>query len=178
MSSNDPNVDMVYSGQKIDWNGDKYKATSGVPGYQRPRHECTSSKGPIPEGLYVLRLWGVREAEVESWSMCRLKPSWRIETIPRGEAARKNNFSCEDYWEQWGHHRVRIEPANQTTKAKCRGKRRGFYLHDSTKGYSKGCIEVETEFFDKLIKRIGQGKLYLKVDYREGFKTDGGTKED
>lgn len=34
--------------------------------------------------------------------------------------------------------------------------RSGFYLHDSTKGYTHGCIEADTEIFDHLINYRGE----------------------
>ncbi len=186
MTATRPNPDMVYDGQRLTWGGIKYKATSGMPALQKPQKQCVSKRGPIPEGLYYLNVMGengeAAEAVVQDWSQCELKPSWRIEDIPRGEEATHHGIDCERYWAVWGNYRVRIEPADETTNRKCinkGGKRDGFYIHDSTKGFSHGCIETEQRFFDRLIQRIGkdQRKLYLKVEYKEGIKTNGGTKK-
>lgn len=71
-----------------------------------------------------------------------------IQKIPRG----KNDASeCEPYWAQWGQNRARMEPADSSTQNKCLPVMRGgFYLHDSTKGFSHGCIEVEINLFVQL----------------------------
>ena len=44
-------------------------------------------------------------------------------------------------WANWGNNRVRFEPADVITKNKCKTNRGEFYLHDSVKIYSHGCIE-------------------------------------
>ena len=67
-------------------------------------------------------------------------------------------------------------------KARHRG---GFYLHDSTKGYTHGCIEVEPRLFirlreyakDEAAKKRGRKTLILKVKYPSSTAgTYGGTK--
>jgi hypothetical protein len=82
----------------------------------------------------------------------------------------------------WGPERVRLttvhidQPQNR--------KRGGFYLHDSTKGFSHGCIEVNPQFFVRLRqfvklpakKRGNRTRLYLKVKYpSSNTSTYGGT---
>jgi hypothetical protein len=84
---------------------------------------------------------------------------------------------CEPYWANWGWHRVQLQPADARTARACSPARGGFYLHDSTKGYTHGCIEVEGAFFDRLIRlaRTGrQSRMSLKVAYKTST-TDGGT---
>ncbi len=109
---------------------------------------------------------------------CNLAPAWGFQTIRRGEAA----GNCESYWVNWGYHRIRIEPADIATKNACVKQsinRGGFYLHDSTKGYSHGCIETEDGFFTTLrmfiSKQYKKKHLYLKVKYA-GDSTYVGTK--
>ena len=54
-----------------------------------------------------------------------------------------------------------------------------FYLHDSTKGYSHGCIEVETRIFPLLRafnKATKNNTIVIKVKYNKGVATNGGTK--
>lgn len=41
----------------------------------------------------------------------------------------------------WGYNRIRLESADEKTRKACGGKRGGFYIHDSTKGYSHGCMK-------------------------------------
>jgi len=46
-------VDMFYYGQQLTWTGHGvFKASSGLPGFQKPREQCLPDKGPIPEGTY------------------------------------------------------------------------------------------------------------------------------
>ena len=142
--------------------------------YQVPKNQCIPERGPVPEGNYYIPLIEGSYAEDDGNGICQLKPSWRIEQIPRGESAGE----CEPYWANWGHNRVRFEPNDKATKEKCKPGRSGFYLHDSTKGYSHGCIEVEQRFFDALRVYIKTGKdkkLLLKIRYTPGMKTNGGT---
>ena len=48
----------------------------------------------------------------------------------------------------WGENRVRLNALHiDNPKARNRG---GFYLHDSTKGFTHGCIEIEPRFFARL----------------------------
>jgi hypothetical protein len=70
------------------------------------------------------------------------------------------------------------------TRAQCNGGRSGFYIHDSTKGYSHGCIEVEGAFFNHFIALVSsqplkKPKLWLtlSVKYTPGQPTNGGTKK-
>lgn len=71
----------------------------------------------------------------------------------------------------WGSNRVRlniIKIYNGDAKH-----RNGFYLHDSVKGFSHGCIEVDTAFFKRLClfaaeqsqKKNGKKTMNLLVKY-------------
>ncbi len=57
----------------------------------------------------------------------------------------------------------------------------GFYIHDSTKGYSHGCIEVEPVFFrilkQETEKENGEKTFTVNVKYVSGQQTNGGTKQ-
>lgn len=176
MSASNPRL--KFDGQRLTWRGQdkgRFKATTGMRGYQFPKYQCVKNNGPVPEGVYYISLIMGSAAEPDGSGQCSLKPSWRIEEIPRGEEAGR----CERYWANWGHNRVRFEPANAQTKKACSPKRGGFYLHDSTKGYSHGCIEIEGAFFETLRKYAEdhpRQKLYMEVDYKDGRKTNGGTK--
>ncbi len=167
--------DMLYDGTVLTWAGKgKFKATSGMPGHQTPADQCLPEAGPVPEGLYRVPLIKGTSARDDGTGVCRLEPSWRVESIPRGEVA----GDCEPYWANWGYNRVRIEPADAATRTTCSPARSGFYLHDSTKGYSHGCIEVETTFFGVLRSAMKQGtqRLTLRIKYKPGA-TNGGTKK-
>lgn len=174
-------VDITHDGQTLNWQGHgSFKATSGLPEYQSPAFQCFIDKGPIPEGLYSIELkGGDLRAQDDGTDMCRLAPSFGLQTIPRGEEAGE----CETVWANWGRSRVRLRPADPGTARRCSPKRAGFYLHDSTKGYTHGCIEVEGRFFEVLRSAIGalQGRrprnsvLNVRVRYVPGKPTNGGT---
>jgi hypothetical protein len=56
-----------------------------------------------------------------------------------------------------------------------------FYFHDSEKGYSHGCIEVEKAFFDQLnsYRDAGNENIEVQIDYpTNNHNTNGGTKKD
>lgn len=105
-----------------------------------------------------------------------MKPSWGIQSILSGSDAGK----CAGPWANWGRNRARMEPADSATKSKCSPiTRGGFYIHDSTKGYSHGCIETETRIFPLLRaynKATNKSKIILRVKYNERGTTYGGTK--
>jgi hypothetical protein len=170
-------VDMTYDGQVITWPGrGTFKATSGLPGSQLPKNSCVPDSGPIPEGVYKVFISNQGTAQDDGTGYCALRPSWGIQEIPRGAAA----GSCEPYWANWGRNRARMEPADAFTKNRCSPVMRGgFYLHDSTKGYSHGCIEAEMRLFPLLRiyhRTTKKNTLILKVSYVKGRATNGGTK--
>lgn len=175
-------VDMEFDGQVLTWNGSgRFKATTGLneeanedgKDLQFPEHQCVKDKGPTPEGRYKVYITDLGAAKGDM-SRCYLSQAWGVQTIPRGKSAGE----CEPNWVNWGYNRARLEPADALTRHACEGTRGGFYLHDSTKGYSHGCIEVETRFFAALKSRKAtNGYFILKVKYVDGRKTNGGTRE-
>jgi hypothetical protein len=81
----------------------------------------------------------------------------------------------------WGCHRVGLKIVQFDDPEKC-GHRDGFYIHDSHKGYTSGCIETEKEFFELLIlfakqqrRSGGVAALKLRVNYTGQTTTNGGT---
>jgi hypothetical protein len=169
-------VDMSYDGQILTWQGwGKFKATSGLPHLQKPELQCITDAA-IPEGLYKVFLADRGTARDIAPGRCQLQPAWGMQTVPRGLAAGE----CEKYWAGWGWHRARMEPFDAATKLKCFPVRGGFFLHDSTKGYSHGCIEVEGRLFSMLENYRRSSKkntMTIKVAYVKGRPTNGGTKK-
>lgn len=171
---------LLYDGTWLSWLTDQvgpplaFPATSGMPGHQITADQCLKDKGPIPEGRYslLLKIDPHGYARHSGRDDCTLYPSSLIQKIPRGggvgmPSRTQANF-CESYWANWGVNRVRVEPANATTRDACSPRRSGFYLHDSTKGYSHGCIEVAPRFFDHLrtyVKHTRKKRLTLVVKY-------------
>jgi len=172
--------DMLYDGQKVQWRGHGlFRATSGARALQNASDQCDPEGGPLPEGTYYLVL-KVDPEPAKADPNCNPIPSWYLQIIPRGVDAGK----CEFSWTSWGHNRIRLTPANSATEHACTPQRDGFYLHDSTKGFSHGCIEVESKFFDELRRLITMARnsrsvrvnrLYLLVKYLPLRSTNGGT---
>lgn len=170
--------DMVYNGTKVDWHGvGVFKATSGLMGHQNSDEQGKVDMGPIPEGRYSFSLH-VEAKQGEMISETSLDVREGIESLPATWTFHGKIF----FNNAWGPDRVRLRtehidnPANR--------KRGGFYLHDSTKGFSHGCIEVDPAFFLSLrrlaatppAKRGNRNRLILKVKYPgPGTSTNGGT---
>jgi hypothetical protein len=171
------NIHLDYDGQTLKWSGKglAFKATSGMPSHQVPAEQCMPNAGPVPEGEYKVFISDHGVAKDDGRGICALKPSWGIQEISRGVKAE----SCDQYWANWGKNRARMEPANEATKKKCSPIRAGFYIHDSIKGYSHGCIEVESDLFKHLRHHHSSTKeryLIVQVKYVSGRGTNGGTK--
>ena len=161
-------IDLTYDGHFLKW-GDKaltFKASSGLPGHQIPGEQCTPDAGPLPEGLYKVYLADHGMAKDNGKGICALAPSWGIQEIPRGITA----GLCEKYWANWGTIRARMEPADEKSRRHCAPiSRGGFYLHDSAKGYSHGCIEVENGIFKYLRQYHSLTKkntILLQINYK------------
>ena len=155
-----------YDGQILTWlpDGQKFKATSGliervedaggkarIVDHRVPAQQCVPDAGPIPQGTYYLevRLDPRKYARDDGTSRCNLRPAGPIQYIPRGGDPTRGPKGaeagdCEDHWANWGQHRVALKPADTRTAKSCSPARGGFYLHDSTKGFTHGCIEVES----------------------------------
>lgn len=176
-------VTLTYDGQMLKWpDGKTFKATTGYKDevygdehfsvtveYQKPDKQCIEN-GAIPEGNYKIYVLFQGEANIKQ--NCELKPSWGWTTIPEEKPG-----GC--LWSEWGHNRARLEPVDDKTKKACDGSRGGFYIHDSTKGYSHGCIEVEPKFFRVLKAAIkgGEKHFIISVHYVPDRVTNGGTKQ-
>ena len=66
---------------------------------------------------------------------------------------------------EWGEWRARLIP-----KGTDKGGRNGpFYIHDSTKGYTHGCVESCGELLDDLINYRNQGNssIDVKINYTD-----------
>jgi hypothetical protein len=171
-------ADMIYNGTTLDWTGQGvFKATSGLTDHQNASEQTHADEGPIPEGLYWFPLIIGKDATMVGPGV--LDDRQGIERLPA-----TFHFGDTDYENfAWGPDRVRLNVV-QISDPKAYN-RDGFYLHDSTKGFSHGCIEVDPHFFLKLRdfvampakKRGGQTRLIVKVKYpSSSASTYGGTK--
>lgn len=133
---------LLYDGTKLYWYGGEYgdkselkrtyKASSGKPGSQKASKQRDKENGPIPEGKYTINL--VPDP---------MDPSQRV-----GPAMTPKEGSGiqQVYWfekgvkvtsEAWGTMRVRLDPVEGTNTFD----RQNFYIHNSKKGFTSGCIE-------------------------------------
>lgn len=171
--------DLLYDGPRLQWRGHGiFRATSGRPGRQSSGLQCDTTGGPIPEGRYFLLLREDKTVHSPTED-CELPPAWHLQAIPSGEQA----GACAPVWALWGRNRIRLTRIDPLPKA-CPMPRGGFYIHDSTKGYTHGCIEVEPLFFSVLRHIIAMAgtphgtaidRLCLLVKYLPGQITNGGT---
>jgi hypothetical protein len=180
-------ADMSYDGKILKWGSKTYAASSGMAKWPDPilgpdtdyrfAKYQDSKGGPVPEGNYILHVFlngtaGLTKLGLDAEVAATEKGG--IQNIP------KVKFEGREYsFPDWGTRRIRIHkgPGNTT-------KRNNFYLHDSAKGYSHGCIEVVGKFFDDLrndLVNMRSGKRYdltLNVKYASPeSSTNGGTKK-
>lgn len=175
--------DLEYDGQKVTWGakGQVYKASSGLPAdkdspeSRDTKYYCVKDHGPVPEGNYTLSTTvDPKDYATVDKDSCTVYAGSGIQQIPRGADAGE----CEKYWVNWGKNRVALQPADDATRTACSPQRDGFYLHDSVKGFSHGCIEMEGRFFADLrehAKSSNGRRMTLVVKYKHQ-STQGGTK--
>jgi hypothetical protein len=196
-------VRLLYDGKTLTWDTGSastsatFKASSGLIGdvmrvfrfdndvfafredYRCTWYEKTRDKGPIPTGTYRVATTVPRNPYAAEGGPCDLRGSFSIQQIPRGgdpagPPTTSTAGNCENYWANWGFNRVGLIPTGNVV-AKHRS---GFYIHDSSKGFTHGCVETEQRFFtDKLLPfaRSNTGAaLFLHVKYAD-FRTNGGT---
>ena len=169
--------DMLYNGAILEWYGfGKFRATSGLPGHQITSEQAKPDAGPISEGLYSFPLILTRDAIMIGPGKLDHRPG--VEHVP------DSLLFAGTHWgnNAWGPDRVRLMVIQVDNP---RNRHRGrFDLHDPTTGFSHGCIEVKSNFFQKLCAYIGQppalrgGRtcLYLRVKFLSpSASTDGQT---
>ncbi|HTN76402.1 MAG TPA: tlde1 domain-containing protein [Pirellulaceae bacterium] len=183
---------MKFTGQQLVWDGvGAWNATSGMPGHQNSLEQHLSDKGPIPEGEYYVPLALGGNAKVTTY---KKKPDGSISEAKLDTRAAIESLQCIAMpgsptevliFENWGSNRVRLQKVK--VKHRKAAHRDGFYLHDSTKGFSHGCIEIDTSFFSSLrayAAKNGKTSKVVKliVDYgpdalTKGVSTLGSTKK-
>ena len=162
-----PSADIFFNGDKLSWLSRKkvFRATSGYfdrgygkeqvlrKDYRFARCQNVPGHGPVPEGIWKIPLaidpneFAQKKSGTSAYDR-ELQPDKRhIQRIPHGETADKMFKSlfpdlCEDKMDLWGRNRVPLVPY----KVPRRFGRSGFYIHDSTKGFSSGCIETDRTF--------------------------------
>ena len=159
ITENDPDF-LLYNGNFLIWFRDykefkRFPATSGQDCYQFARFQKVKDEGPIPEGSYTinLSLKANRFAQVSKDG--DIIPGEGIQKIPE---ISDTNWGY-DFTEDWGTMRARLIP---DYIAKNKYNRGNFYIHNSNKGYSSGCIEsgYKNQLFPMLIE---YGKTQPKI---------------
>ncbi len=171
--------DMLYDGDELHWHGVSiYKATSGMAGHQTADQQTVRDHGPIPEGKYWLFIKVAGTARVVNVAAGQLDTNQGIQNLEAMPGPDGKFYEAPN----WGKNRVRLNIIRiDNPKARHRN---GFYLHDSTKGFTHGCVEVEPRFFvrlrefakDEAAKKKGRKQLIVKVKYPSATEsTNGGT---
>lgn len=167
-------AELSFNGTRLIWNGyGDFKATSGQKDHQNAAHQTLSDFGPIPEGSYFFH------AVLQPRAATLIGPGQLdrregIQSVPQSLSYNGETYDLAP----WGPDRVRLSVTRiDDPRARHRG---GFYLHDSVKGYSHGCVEVEGRFFTQLrayTRSQGARKiLHLRVQYpAKDASTYGGT---
>jgi hypothetical protein len=189
---------LIYDGTKLYWMDGKktvatFDATSGHgtdfsddgKDYQKPEKQCVPWEGPIPEGTYRLDTW--INSKVPDYSLidgvCSLHRQTGVQVVPK-EKKNKQAIEGGSCLELWGPNRVNLYPNDKETLNHCTPRRSGFYIHDSSKGASSGCIEVGAGFFKQLREWIKSNnpknqknqRILLYVNYKKATTTRGNTK--
>ncbi|MFF4550075.1 hypothetical protein [Streptomyces sp. NPDC001435] len=188
----DKDADLTYSGKFLYWHRSQptlvrpagrllFAATSGDETSQMAAFQTIKNRGPLPEGLYSFvthvnpRQNSVRAANLRGDAAVINHPGESgIEFLPIGGAGPTQPA--------WGTFRVALTPVRGNMHG-----RDSFYLHNSHKGFSHGCIEVGSsadgdDFFTLLLAYSAEKSrkrsltLRVKYSYPEQF-TLGATKK-
>ena len=188
-------------GNRVYWYGGKvgnkkhlmytFKATSGYKGLdtkgtywnlQKAKYQNVRNGGPTAEGTYHINLKPdpnrVAETDTKTGAL-KKNPSGGIEKIPDFvENPNKRGYGWT--YEEWGKNRASLTPDKVTGATNEERDNNSYYFHDSQKGYSHGCTEVETELFNKLndYRKAGHDRIDVIVKYPgPNHSTNGGTKK-
>ena len=169
-----------YTGEQVTYYGGKpgdrskalrsCNATSGKVDFQNKKFQSLSDKGPVPEGKYRINLapsasrWAnqvaiSQDADGNRYYALVPPPNGGIERIPF------------NYLNDWGTWRAKLDPID----GKSRYGRYSFYLHDSNKGETSGCVESCSNLKDDLLnlRQSGVDSVEFWINYTDAT-TNGG----
>ena len=195
----DPNgMDWILStGDKVYWYGGDvgdnsqllytYNATSGniverydggFNDYQEAKYQNLRDKGPTPEGSYYINLKvdPEREVRMNSNKQFLKSPEGGIESL----VFTNPDTGMRSYYPAWGKNRASLTPVKVTGAKNSERDNNSYYFHDSEKGYTHGCTEVETSLFTQLkdYRNAGNLRIDVLVKYPSpNHKANGGTKK-
>ena len=141
-----------------------FKGTSGYldklakEDYRNSKYQRKKDRGSIPEGTYRINLVPSpnRKAKYDEDANLVSSPQGGIEQIPDIGYDRDGVSYVYDGWGTW---RARLDPLPGT---KTYG-RSSFYLHNSDKGFTHGCIESSSSIYNVLIRYRSSGRKYIDV---------------
>lgn len=149
---------------------------------QVAKEQTVKNGGPTVEGKYKLNLKPdpERKAEIRNGDIVRDPENGMqsLDGMTDPDQPGKTFIAPA-----WGKNRIRMIPVSVKQTANDPKRKRdisSFYFHDSTKGESHGCHEVDTEFFDQLkqYRSEGNDEIFVKVQYpTPNHKTNGGTEK-
>ena len=146
-------------------------ATSGGPNNQTPLDQTLPDVGPVPAGLYSVNLVPdpFRTANVDPTNGQVLSnPVGGIEQVPDSYTTQNGRTFIYPGWGTW---RMRLDPRRGNTFG-----RSNFYLHNSHKGYTHGCVETCNELLNDVVNYRSNGNKAIDVLIRYTTpSTNGGT---
>jgi L,D-transpeptidase catalytic domain len=174
--------DFLFNGTRLIWvtNGGKsYKSSSGLPSFTDPDTrrivDMRVAKyqkypdGPLPEGTYTVPIYLNGTATVVN-KFAPIDPATGepVDGVSCDLAAgvtgglqkipEKGQGNCAAFsYPGWGTQRIRLNKVSVKHPS-----RNNFYLHDSTKGFSHGCVEVEKSFFEEVHRKFHTDFLHSK----------------
>ena len=162
---------MVWPGKFKDRSGKpsiQCRATSGLPGSQSSSKD-NQEFGPVTRGHYRINL----ALDPKRWASMapsgdNLASSFGVQRIRDHYVGPNGGILLPEGWGTW---RARLQKVDVATS------RDNFYLHNSTKGYTHGCIETCDQLYQKFVSYHEQGlsEIDVLVDYTTD-STQGGTK--
>lgn len=179
----DANIDLYYFGRYLVWKqslppsatGSNYLVFDATSGFLAMANaQNVPNFGPVPEGTYRFKAeLDPLQDSVDKANAAMPKqpgPDGPISNTRQGIQYLPN--SDPEIYSSWGSMRVRLEPTSSPSS-----QRGGFYLHNSAKAFTSGCIEVGSSLgltrqdFFKLLVEYATGRrpkafLMLKVKYR------------
>ena len=164
-----------------------YKATSGLNNAttttgatincQYAKYQNVRNGGPTPEGHYYINLKPdpnkIANVDPKTGQLLR-SPDGGIEKVPN-YYQREDGLYCT--YSEWGEHRAKLEPVSVTGASN--RDNNSFYMHDSEKGFTHGCIEIEKQFFNDLMEYgDDHSKIDVIIEYPSpDHNTNGGTEK-
>jgi len=139
-------------------------ADSGLP-WSQATSRCQTENGPLPPGRYKINLGPNPDRFASVLDTGELASGQGVQQIPSsGTTPDGRTFT----YPGWGTWRARLTPIGSTSTTGRPSP--NFYLHNSVKGYSHGCVETPDKFRDllKSYRSSGNRSIEVRVNYSDG----------